>query len=451
MKLPAPLCSSFARVALLIGASMFAPAAPARAMTALLVFQVTSALAPHTQADLDYVLREDTHLGYAVAPYGDWDKDGRDDFLVSAPRPWSEDFDGMERSRVLLVSGRDASLLMVVRVEGWWSAARAEALDDLDGDGAREILIVGQGPTALVIAGRTGAVLRNLGGQGESGRGLAAARPLRDIDGDCVGDIGVLERDRLHLLSGRSGAELGKPLQLDSADFLGTPDLDGDGVGDLIYVECARRGTTDGPQRMEVTLRVVSLRERKLLRESVLELEPEEALPRAELAVDPSGAFAVIGIPRSISSQLQGRAWLVPLRTAGEARALTFEKQGPTFGYSVAIGGDVDRDGTADVLVSSVTTCFDERVWGGACLFSGASGKLLRSHTGDAMYGDPFSALAWVGDVDGDGTADYACAAVPLEGTALIGSFVEVHSGATGALLIELPGAWEARAKSKQR
>jgi hypothetical protein len=413
-------------------------------LLALLAFQVSAAVGPDARVDLAYVRSTDTHLGYALAAYGDWDKDGHDDFLVSAPRPWNKENGAEGRSRVLLISGRDASVLVAVRVDGWWNTTQIGALGDLDGDGAREIVVSGASTPTYVVSGRTGALLRTIGEPAKAPSSAATVRVLGDVDGDGVEDIGRRVEGRLHVVSSRTGAPIGASLPLGAAEFAGAPDLDDDGVDDLVWMDTAPpdhhpRSSARAPGR----LKVVSLREGKLLRE--IALEHERNAQRVQLAVDPRSGRALIGFAKNMaSSPGKGDVWLASLRTAEPARALEGHVQSPTFGYSLAFGGDVDRDGFADPLVASVTSCFNEDVWGGAWVFSGSNRSVLRRHTEGSMDGDPYFAVAFVGDVDGDRVADYACAAVPhTDPTAMIGSFVDVFSGASGKRLFRLPDAWD--------
>jgi hypothetical protein len=120
---------------------------------------------------------------------------------------------------------------------------------------------------------------------------------------------------------------------------------------------------------------------------------------------------------------------------SGKNGEMLFEGEDTTvgqgYGLFVCVVGDANLDGHADVLVGSPRTSFlpdqSERVPGQAVLHSGKDGARLATLTGKSTFG---WAVAGVGDVNGDGYPDIAV------GETRPGS-INVFSGKDGALLLQ--------------
>jgi hypothetical protein len=115
-----------------------------------------------------------------------------------------------------------------------------------------------------------------------------------------------------------------------------------------------------------------------------------------------------------------------------------FNNPKQSFGSGLAGIGDVDGDGHAELLVGSPSedSSGGTPATGRAFIYSGKDGSLLRSHDG-AQSSDRFGIrCAALGDLDGDGVADYAIGSSP--GPTFLDGSVYVYSGASGALLTQL-------------
>jgi tetratricopeptide (TPR) repeat protein len=101
-----------------------------------------------------------------------------------------------------------------------------------------------------------------------------------------------------------------------------------------------------------------------------------------------------------------GRIYLYSGRTGERLLTLTGETAGEGFGTSKSTAGDVDGDGIADLIVGAWQYSEVAISAGRAYLYSGRDGHLLKTFT-CRTPGDTFGFDAvGLGDVDGDGTAD---------------------------------------------
>ena len=110
------------------------------------------------------------------------------------------------------------------------------------------------------------------------------------------------------------------------------------------------------------------------------------------------------------------------------------------FGACVDSAGDVDGDGVEDVVVGAPLANAAGAYAGLVRVYSGATGTLLYDIPGAAPYDYLGSTVAGVGDLDGDGAADFAGASQPLVGTVETPGSVRVFSGADGHAFVHIQG-----------
>jgi hypothetical protein len=136
--------------------------------------------------------------------------------------------------------------------------------------------------------------------------------------------------------------------------------------------------------------------------------------------------------------------------TSPEVRAVRWSmsdlwvRQGPPsslFGGALDLGGDLNSDGIADVIVGAPDDGAQRE--GGAYLLSGSDGSILRQHLGSAGTNGEFGrAVVFLKDVTGDGVPDYAVGDPRLD---MSFGDVTVFSGASGAVVRKISnGTWDA-------
>ncbi len=300
-------------------------------------------------------------LGLGVEAAGDVDGDGIPDVIGGAP--------GAEVARVY--GGRDGHVILTLAAPGAGPGFGKAVADvgDVDGDGHADVLVGnpraraagGRPGRAYVFSGRTGQVIRTLTGVRDGDAFGSAVAGSVSADGRVTLVIGAPNAGPLHkgavyvyhdlsagpafvIASDSADAQLG-------AMFVSTVgDVDGDGVTDVYASDWAGNGAN--------------------------------ALARAGRVYIHSGA--------------DGR----------RLYTLTGEAAGDGFGIGVADAGDVDGDGHADLVIGAWQNGSAAPSGGKVYLYSGADGSLMRAITGKVM-GETFGFDATgVGDVDGDGTPD---------------------------------------------
>ncbi|MBK8180906.1 MAG: FG-GAP repeat protein [Planctomycetes bacterium] len=134
----------------------------------------------------------------------------------------------------------------------------------------------------------------------------------------------------------------------------------------------------------------------------------------------------------SMCSVISLTAGQTPIRTLTDPTALSQQQ----FGSTVASLGDLDGDGFGEVAVSAIVdwTSFVD-------IFSSSTGALMRQHVSTQGYQKLGRAVVSIGDVDGDGTADYAIGSDGWDVTSRIdaGMFT-IFSGASGATILVVQG-----------
>ncbi len=377
---------------------------------------------------------DDDLLGWSVSRLGDLNGDGSDDFLVGAPGHDSPA--GESRGKVSVFSGATGEVLRFWYGEQGWSTfgGAVSGAGDVNGDGTPDILVGAaayDGPAgwqsgkAYVYSGAAGELLWSWDAEGEYhflGQSVSGAG---DVDADgfpdvIVGAPGFGSPDngfpgRAYVYSGATGALLWWwEGEVDGDRYgrsvSGAGDFNGDGFDDLIVGAY----WADGPAGVFAGKAYVYSGATGQLLSLLNGYELDE-----EFGISVSGAGDVNGDGfddvvvgawfadgDGAPGSDQGKAYVF----GGPSGELLWSWQGElydVFGYSVSGAGDVNGDQVPDVIVGAYGHS-PPGGWGNgkASVFSGATGELLWSATGEGSLDSFGHSVSGAGDVNGDGFAD---------------------------------------------
>lgn len=364
-------------------------------------------------------------FGLGVGSAGDVDADGIPDLLLGA---FNAALGGPSSGGAWLYSGLDGRVLESFAGQGAgdWFGRRLSYLGDVDGDGHDDFAVASTNSDeagldrglVVVYSGCDRSVLYRFHGQADEDHLGWAIRGAGDVNGDGVQDILASAHDHITqaqadsviIWSGCDGSVLHRIDGEWPGHTLGTAvaplgDLNGDGYDDVLVGAAFddRPGTNAG------SVRVYSGRDATLM----FHLDGEEVNGRFGFQLDGIGDVNRDGTPDflvgSNGSNLGGTSAGTIVVYSGADASVLYDLVGPSAGASLgncAGVGDVNGDGHADFLIGAPGANGLVSGAGSAWLYSGATGSELYRFRGDQTGESMGRDVAAAGDMNGDGTPD---------------------------------------------
>jgi hypothetical protein len=352
-------------------------------------------------------------FGFVADEIGDLNGDGVREFIVGAPGNSSA---GNGAGRVYVYSGADRAVLHTLTGQAagenfGWSVADA---GDADGDGVPDIAVGAPSAGAggvRVFSGASGALLHNLGGPGAGSSFGSIVAGIGDVDGDGRSDLLIgapnasAGRGEVRIVSGMTGATIRSHAGTNAGDLYGygggaLGDVSGDGVPDYAA------GAALGGQGVAA---VRSGADGSLLY-SVNPLASSGQL--GFIWIDTVGDVNGDGRPDIFVADIndsgnRGRGLLVSGADGATIRTFTGTQNSEFFGIARHGGHDADGDGIPDLFIAGYHHNEGAALAGKAYVYSGATGALLRTMTSTIANETLGYDAVQLGDLDGDGSADY--------------------------------------------
>ncbi len=365
-------------------------------------------------------------LGHSVSGAGDVNSDGYANLIVGA---YDNDAGGSNAGRAYVYSGQTGALLCTFTGEaaGDRFGYSVSGAGDVNGDGYADLIdgytkIISSCNNArreYVYCGQTGGFLYALTGEAAYDRFGYSVSGAGDVDGDGYADliVGAYNNDaggswagRAYVYSGQSGDLLHTFTGEAGNDWFGRSvsgagDVNSDGYADLIV----GAPNNDAGGSWAGRAYVYSGQSGDLLHTFTGEAAGGEMGLGHSVsgAGDVNGdgyADLIVGAPSNDAGA--GRAYVYSGQTGDLLHTFTGEAAGDMLGHSVSGAGDVDGDGYADLIVGAPGNDAGGSNAGRAYVYSGQTGGFLYTFTGEAAGDELGHSVSGAGDVNSDGYAD---------------------------------------------